>query len=82
PAAEPGYRDGAHRILVVEDNPMNFEILNEVLKALGEFRIDWARHADEVQAHVAVARPDLVFLDINLPGEDGFAVARRLRGLL
>lgn len=82
PAAEPGYHDGAHRILVVEDNPMNFEILSEVLKALGDFRIDWARHSDEVQAHVAVARPDLVFLDINLPGEDGFAVARRLRGLL
>ncbi len=86
PAAEPiaefGYRGAVRRILVVEDNPMNFEILREVLKALGEFEIDWARHAGEVHHRLAAARPDLVFLDINLPGEDGYAVARSLRGCL
>ncbi len=86
PAAEPlaaiGYRAAPRRILVVEDNPMNFEILSEVLAALGDFQVDWARHADETRQRVAAARPDLVFLDINLPGEDGFAVARMLRGML
>lgn len=82
PAAYLRYRGAVRRILVVEDNPMNFEILNEVLNALGDFEIDWARHAGEVAVKVGAARPDLIFLDINLPGEDGFAVARMLRGLL
>jgi CheY-like chemotaxis protein len=77
-----GRRGAGRRILVVEDNPMNFEILREVLLALGDFEIDWARHGGEVPVRVAAGRPDLVFLDINLPGEDGFAVARTLRGLL
>lgn len=78
----PIYPGATRRILVVEDNLLNFEVLREVLSALGDFEVSWARDASEVPARIGDISPDLIFLDINLPGQDGFAVARLLRDLL
>lgn len=67
-----------HRIVVVDDEP---EIGHVVTSYLARHGFD-ARAATNGQAldRLLAAEPaDLVVLDVNLPGEDGFAIARRLR---
>ena len=68
----------APRVLVVEDNPDGLEMLVSLLQALGH-RV--ARAADGLEAlrQAAALRPQLVLLDLGLPGMDGYEVARRLR---
>ena len=76
PAARPEPR---RRVLVVEDNPDSATALSELLRLWGhEVRV-----AHDGPAGVAEARrfaPDLVLLDIGLPGMDGYQVALALRG--
>lgn len=66
------------RILVVEDDE---EIRSLVAKYLGEngFEVTLARHGGEMDAILARVQVDLIVLDVNLPGEDGFAICVRLR---
>ncbi len=67
------------RLLVVDDEPNILELLSVALRFSG---FEVATAADGLQA-VQVARtfrPDLVVLDVMLPGLDGFEVVRRLRG--
>jgi CheY-like chemotaxis protein len=65
------------RITVVEDNPDN-RLLLQVL--LGD-RYEVTEHADgfEAVARIPLAPPDVVLLDISLPGLDGPAVLKQLR---
>ncbi|HKB40632.1 MAG TPA: ATP-binding protein, partial [Gemmataceae bacterium] len=73
-------RSAARRILVVDDNKDAADSLAMLLGVLGND----VRTAGDGWRAVEVAgeyRPDLVFLDIGLPGMDGYAVARRLRAL-
>ncbi len=66
------------RILVVEDNPDGAESLRLLLGLYGHR----AEVAGDGAAALAAARqfsPDVVLLDIGLPGMDGYEVARRLR---
>jgi PAS domain S-box-containing protein len=66
------------RVLVVDDNPDNARGLSRLLKLLGHD----VRVAHDGPAAVEVARvhrPEIVLLDIGLPGMDGYEVARRLR---
>jgi len=68
------------KVLVVEDEPVQIQILTSRLKASG-FDVVVAR--DGVQS-VSMARkenPDLVLLDIGLPGGDGYTVLHRLKSL-
>jgi CheY-like chemotaxis protein len=67
-----------HRILVVDDNRDSADSLAMLLRLVGH---DVRTAHDGRQALVVAAtyRPDLVLLDIGLPGMDGFAVARHLR---
>jgi PAS domain S-box-containing protein len=67
-----------HRILVVDDNRDSADSLAMLLRLVGH---DVRTVHDGRQALVVAAtyRPDLVLLDIGLPGMDGFAVARHLR---
>ena len=67
-----------HSILVVEDDKKIAMALAMRLKSLG-YEVDAA--ADAVYAMNAAmrCRPEVVLLDINLPGGDGFVVADRLR---
>ncbi len=76
--APPNPRAHACRILVVDDNQDGADLMSVLLKLQG--------HAVEV-AHDGVAAlksaaafdPDVVLLDIGLPGLDGYAVAKQLR---
>ena len=44
------------------------------------FAVRTAGNAAELDACLAEAAPDLLILDVNMPGEDGFSIARRVRG--
>ena len=66
------------RILLVDDNAMNVELFRDVLELDGH---DVAVETDGLAAQRrALAEPfDLMILDIQLPGQDGFAICRSLR---
>lgn len=66
------------RILVVEDEAKIASLLCDYFEQAG-FRADILSRGDEVEAFVARAHPDLVVLDLQLPGKDGLEVCRVLR---
>jgi two-component system OmpR family response regulator len=67
------------RIVVVEDDPEIRTLLKDYLQRQG-FRVDAADGAPALGRLVAqLGEPDLVVLDIMLPGEDGLSICRRLR---
>jgi len=65
-------------IIVVDDDPDVRDLLGEILVASGH-RVRAAENGEALDALVQAAVPDLVLLDLNLPGETGFSIARRLR---
>ncbi len=67
------------RVLVVDDDPVNVELLAYLLRAYGHDAIlALSGEAALREAHERV--PDLVLCDIQMPQADGFEVLRRLRG--
>jgi CheY-like chemotaxis protein len=66
------------RILVVDDTPMNVKLLDDLLSADG-YVVTTAASGEEALARVATARPDLVLLDVMMPGLSGYDVCRALR---
>ena len=68
----------ALRVLVVDDNPLNIELASFVLEADG---ITVEAAADALQALDRLARrhPDLILMDIQMPGMDGLVLTRRLK---
>jgi DNA-binding response OmpR family regulator len=66
------------RALVVDDAPEFRELLGSVLRRDG-FRVDTAGDGDAALAIARSSEPDVVVLDIGLPGIDGVEVCRRLR---
>ena len=67
------------RILVVDDDPTVAEVVAGYLDRAG-FRVERAGDGADALARAAARRPDLVVLDLMLPGMDGLEVCRRLRG--
>lgn len=65
-------------LLYVEDHPSNIALMRHVITALGGMRLHVAETGPEGLALARDLRPDVVILDINLPGMDGFAVKARL----
>ena|SRR3990172_8178760 len=66
------------KILVVEDNPMNMRLIEMTLNAQNYTLLK----ATDGQEALAIARreqPDLIIMDINLPGINGLEVTRKLR---
>ena len=66
------------RVLVVDDDPALRQLLRDYLGASG-FLVDEADGGEQMRQRLAVAAPDIVVLDIMLPGEDGLSLARTLR---
>ena len=67
------------KILVVEDNEDNREILAARLKRLGDFKIFLAANGREALDVAAKARPDLIFMDLRMPVMDGYEAMEELR---
>lgn len=65
-------------ILLIEDDLRLSELVSRYLQNNG-FRVSAASAAEEVLDRVHREHPDLIILDIGLPGEDGFSLCRRLR---
>ncbi len=66
------------RVIVVDDEPDLRTMVAEYLGKYG-FSVRTAGDAREFDAHLAAGPPDLLILDVNMPGEDGFSIARRVR---
>jgi class 3 adenylate cyclase len=67
------------RILVADDNPMNVDILQACLAFHG-YEIVTAADGEEALARARAEQPDLILLDVMMPGLDGLEVCRRLKG--
>ncbi|HOO12593.1 MAG TPA: response regulator [Bacillota bacterium] len=67
------------RILVIEDNPINLELITYILKAFN-YTVLTATNGSEGIELAHSQRVDLIICDVHLPGMDGYQVARRLKG--
>jgi DNA-binding response OmpR family regulator len=65
-------------VLLVEDDLRLAELVRTYLQGNG-FRVVVEHRGDRVVEHLQSSTPDLVVLDLNLPGRDGFAVCKELR---
>lgn len=66
------------RALIVEDNTLNMELMEELLLAKG-WKVDKAFNVDEAKEILKQGYPHIIFLDIQLPGQDGLSFGSQLR---
>jgi CheY-like chemotaxis protein len=66
------------KILVVDDNPINLKLVSDVLGFEG-YEILKAVDAEEAQIVLTANLPDLILMDIALPGMDGLTLTRKLK---
>ena len=65
------------RVLIVDDSPSVLKILNDALR--NEYQVSVATNGEEALAFAGTQNPDLILLDIKMPGMDGYEVCRRLK---
>ena len=68
---------GGH-VLLVEDEAVNAAVAEGYLSALG-CTLAWVKNGTDAVARAAAERFDLIFMDLNMPGIDGFTAAKRVR---
>lgn len=66
------------KILVIDDNPTNLKLVSKLLVFEGH-RVLQAVDAEKAQAVLADTLPELILMDIGLPGMDGLTLARKLK---
>lgn len=66
-----------HRILAVDDDPMNLDIIEEILE--DKYLIERADSGEAALKILPEFRPDLILLDIMMPGINGYKVCRKIR---
>ena len=72
-------RAPSHRILVVDDTPHNIRLLEAILVPRGYAVVSAHAPAQPRSTRSRASSPDIVLLDIMMPGMDGHEVCRRLR---
>ena len=76
---EPARGTAAHMVLCVEDNPSNLKLLETLVGRIPNTAM-LAAHTGELGLDLAqIHRPDVILMDINLPGIDGFEALKRLK---
>jgi CheY-like chemotaxis protein len=66
------------RVLVVEDNPQNLKLVSVLLRSAGH-EVVGAYDAREAETALQSSVPDLILMDLGLPGKDGYSLSRELR---
>jgi twitching motility two-component system response regulator PilH len=69
----------ARNILIVEDNAVDRTRLEKLLGTAG-YVVSTAENGEQAIASVKRSKPDAILMDVNMPGMDGFAATRALRG--
>jgi len=67
------------KVLIVEDNRMNMMLVRDILTLKGYDTIEASTGAEAIKL-VATERPDVVLMDLHLPGMDGMVATRMLKG--
>ncbi|MBO6946690.1 MAG: PleD family two-component system response regulator [Rhodospirillales bacterium] len=67
----------ASKILIVDDEPLNIEVMSGALEELGD--IMFAINGEEALQLALSEKPDIIILDIMMPGIDGYETCRRLK---
>lgn len=65
------------KILIVDDEPNNLQVLRQILKK--RYQLGFAKSGEEALRRVHELAPDLILLDIMMPGMDGYAVCEALK---
>ena len=66
------------KVMVVDDTPRNVKLLADLLEAKG-YAVATAATGEEALAKMAAENPDLVLLDVMMPGLSGYEVCARIR---
>lgn len=66
------------KLLIVDDTPLNLKLLGDLLAVKG-YAVATASNGEEALARLAQELPDLVLLDVMMPGLSGYDVCRRIR---
>ncbi|RZJ00737.1 MAG: response regulator transcription factor [Brevundimonas sp.] len=70
------------RVLIVDDEPLARDLLNSLLEPASDVEVvGMAGNVEEADRAVAELQPDLIFLDIQMPGQTGVDLARSLKGV-
>lgn len=69
------------KVLVVDDDPLNCEVLRELLSAEG-YQVEVALSGQEALEVSGVQRPHIVLLDLSMPGKSGLETLRELKSTL
>jgi CheY-like chemotaxis protein len=64
-------------VLLVEDHPMNRKLFRDILAM--QFEVEEADSAEAAQTLLETVRPDLILMDMQLPGMDGLSLIRLLK---
>ena len=67
-------------ILIVDDNPTNLGVLFEYLRGIG-YKVLVAENGESALQRAVRAHPDIILLDVLMPGIDGFETCRRLKNM-
>lgn len=67
-----------HTILVVDDNPVNLKLVADLLEYEG-YVVQRATDAEQAITALEVSRPELILMDIGLPGMDGLTLTKQLK---
>ena len=76
--AYPGGEAVVEKLLIVDDNPINLSVVVEYLEEAG-YEVLVALDGEEALKRAAYSRPDLILLDVMMPGIDGFETCRHLK---
>ena len=71
-------QDSRQQVLVVDDEPANLQVLRHILQ--DEYRLLFAKDGSKALELAAREQPDLILLDVMMPGMTGYEVCERLKG--
>lgn len=69
--------DTSYRVLVVDDEPSNIRVLHNILH--GEYAVSGASSGEDALRLATELRPDIILLDMAMPGMDGIETCKRLK---
>jgi len=68
-----------YKVLVVDDEDVNIDIICEILGLESDFSIKTVENGEDALKMMNTFKPDIVLLDVMLPGMDGYEVCRRIK---